>query len=117
MPQSRKAGFSKTGLAAAVASADIEYLHVRALGTPKEGRIAARHGDLATLSRVYADHLEGDAAQGALVALGKESRLQPTCLLCVERDHRAGHRAIVAERVVAATGLAAVHLLPGLPAG
>ena len=117
MPQSRKPGFSKTGLTAALIGAGIDYQHVRALGTPKEGRIAARHGDAATLRRVYTEHLEDDAAQAALAALVERARVQPTCLLCFERDYRGCHRAIVAERVAGATGFATIHLLPGLPAG
>ncbi|HYW06517.1 MAG TPA: DUF488 domain-containing protein, partial [Longimicrobium sp.] len=41
---SRRPGFAKTRLAANLAEAGIEYLHLRALGTPAEGRAAARAG-------------------------------------------------------------------------
>ena len=113
VPQSRKPGFSKSTLAAALGEAGIDYAHLRPLGTPKEGRIAARRGDLATLSRVYADHLGGDAPQAALADLAAQARTRPTCLMCFERDHEACHRVIVAERVVQTTGLAVLHLVPG----
>jgi len=39
---SRRAGFSKTVLAASLAAENIDYVHLRALGTPKAGRDAAR---------------------------------------------------------------------------
>src|SRR5437762_571583 len=35
---SRRAGFSKTLLAASLANAGVGYLHLRGLGTPKPGR-------------------------------------------------------------------------------
>ncbi len=117
VPQSRKPGFSKSHLAGSLHAAGIEYLHVRPLGTPKEGRIAARRGDVATLARIFSDHLAADTPQAALVDLAGRARGRLTCLLCFERDHRHCHRAIVAERVAATTGLKVVHLLPGLPAG
>ncbi|ORA01321.1 DUF488 domain-containing protein, partial [Mycobacterium arosiense] len=53
---SRRPGFSKTQLAAGLDERGISYLHLRGLGTPKEGRLAARSGDVAALSRIYAAH-------------------------------------------------------------
>ncbi len=41
-PISRRPGFSKRQLAAAVEAAGISYLHLQALGTPPEGREAGR---------------------------------------------------------------------------
>ena len=41
---SRRAGFSKTVLRASLAAEGIGYEHLRALGTPKPGREAARRG-------------------------------------------------------------------------
>ena len=52
IPQSRKPGFSRSMLAASVADAGLAYTHLRALGTPKPGRIAARKGDAAGLDRL-----------------------------------------------------------------
>ena len=45
LPLSRRAGFSKSTLRASLEAAGIEYLHLKGLGTPKEGRLAARRGD------------------------------------------------------------------------
>jgi uncharacterized protein (DUF488 family) len=44
VPNSRRPGFSKTPLRNALAEVGIEYVHLRALGTPAAGREAAREG-------------------------------------------------------------------------
>ena len=44
VPNSRRPGFSKTPLRNALAEAGIDYVHLRALGTPADGRAAARAG-------------------------------------------------------------------------
>src|SRR5689334_14532407 len=60
---SRRAGFSKTLLAASLAEAGIEYRHLRQLGTPKPGRDAARHGRIDEMHAIYEEHLAEPAAQ------------------------------------------------------
>ena len=54
LPLSRRPGFSKTPLKNALAEAEIDYVHLRALGTPADGRAAARAGRQADLERIYA---------------------------------------------------------------
>lgn len=49
LPLSRRPGFSKSGLKAAAEDAGIAYRHFKQLGTPPEGREAARRGDHAGL--------------------------------------------------------------------
>ena len=44
VPLSRKPGFSKNVLAAGLKEAGIDYVHLKALGTPPAGREAARKG-------------------------------------------------------------------------
>jgi uncharacterized protein (DUF488 family) len=106
---SRRPGFSKRQLAAALDERGIKYLHLRGLGTPKEGRVAARRGDLAKLFDVYQAHLATPAAREELdTALVRSG--QRLCLLCYERDPRACHRQWVAERIHDRTGLAVEHL-------
>ena len=46
---SRRPGFSKRQLAGGLDEAGIGYLHLQKLGEPKEGRDAARAGNLAKL--------------------------------------------------------------------
>ena len=50
---SRRLGFSKNQLAAGLDERGISYLHLRALGTPKEGREAARSGKVDLLHKIY----------------------------------------------------------------
>ena len=59
---SRRAGFSKRQLAAGLDERGIHYIHLRGLGTPKEGREAAKSGDMNTLERIYTKHLKTDEA-------------------------------------------------------
>jgi len=95
---SRRPGFSKTQLAAGLDQRGISYLHLRGLGTPKEGRLAARAGQYDRLQEIYAKHLETPQAQeelDELSALVKNSG--PVCILCYERDHRHCHRRWIAE--------------------
>ena len=95
LPLSRRPGFSKTSLAASLAEAGIGYVHLKALGTPKRGRDAAKKGDVVTLAAVYADQLELPEAQAQaaqMLALAKEV---PSALLCYERDPQHCHRTLL----------------------
>ena len=92
---SRRPGFSKTILAGGLREAGIDYEHLKALGTPKEGRDAAKKGDQATLERVYAGHLELPAAQAAAAILLDRVDAQQTALLCYERDPAQCHRTLL----------------------
>src|SRR5258707_13508315 len=61
---SRRPGFSKSQLAAGLDERGISYLHLRGLGTPKEGREAARGGKFPLLHRIYDAHLNTPQARG-----------------------------------------------------
>ncbi|MEP6473263.1 MAG: DUF488 domain-containing protein [Gemmatimonadota bacterium] len=54
---SRRPGFAKTALTANLRSGGIDYLHLRGLGTPADGRAAARAGRHEDLRRSYIAHL------------------------------------------------------------
>ena len=95
---SRRPGFSKSQLAAGLDERGISYVHLRGLGTPKEGRLAARAGQYETLQKIYARHLKTPQAReelDELSALVKQSG--PVCILCYERDHLHCHRRWIAE--------------------
>ncbi len=95
LPLSRRPGFSKSSLSAALAEAGIEYVHLKALGTPADGRAAARAGRHDELKRIYAGQLElpEAMAQGAqMLALAAE---QPSALLCYEREPEHCHRTLL----------------------
>ena len=95
LPLSRRPGFSKSSLAASLAQAGIGYVHLKALGTPKPGRDAAKKGDVATLRSVYAEQLELPEAQAqAAIMMGVAAEL-PSALLCYERDPCHCHRTLL----------------------
>jgi uncharacterized protein (DUF488 family) len=95
---SRRPGFSKNQLAAELDERGISYLHLRGLGTPKDGRQAARAGQLEKLHKIYAKHLKTQQAREELDELAELARRSgPVCILCYERDHRQCHRQWIAE--------------------
>lgn len=112
---SRKPGFSKRQLAAALDENGIGYLHLQKLGTPAEGRQAARAGDTGTLWRVYEKHLKTHDAReamdelAALVAGGRR-----ICLLCFERDVDHCHRRRIAEVIHERTGIRVRNIEPDI---
>ena len=101
LPLSRRPGFSKSSLAASLAEAGIGYVHLKALGTPKEGRDAAKKGDVATLERVYAGQLELPEAQAQAQAMLEWVRERRCVLLCFERDPSHCHRTLLLAAVAA----------------
>lgn len=107
---SRRAGFSKSLLAASLKDAGIDYVHLRALGTPKEGRIAARRGRTAEMREIFEAHLAEPQAQVELVQAIEIARARKSALLCYEADHRGCHRAIVVERMQQAAPFAVENL-------
>ena len=66
---SRRPGFSKNQLAAGLDERGIAYVHLKGLGTPKEGRLAARSGQYDVLQKVFAKHLKTPQAREDLVKL------------------------------------------------
>lgn len=101
---SRRAGFSKTLLAASLKDAGIDYVHLRQLGTPKPGRDAARKGRIAEMRAIFEGHLAEPGAQLELAKATEIAREKKAALLCYEADHRGCHRAIVADRICEAIG-------------
>lgn len=110
---SRKPGFSKRQLSAALDEAGIVYLHLQKLGTPAEGRTAARAGRMEAMWRIYDKHLKThDAIEAmdellAIIESGKR-----VCLLCFERDPAHCHRSRISEIVHERTGAAVDNLMP-----
>ena len=109
---SRRAGFSKRVLAANLAEAGIGYIHMKALGTPKAGREAARRGDTKTMSRIYEARLVEPESQLALSETAELADKGRICLMCLEHDWRVCHRNIVAQHLEAEFGVKPTHLLP-----
>ena len=106
---SRRPGFAKTALKTGVASVGIGYLHLRGLGTPADGRLAARTGRYADMRRIFEAHLATPEPTHELEALRSLVGQKRCCLLCFERQPHHCHRLVIAEHLVPA-GLH--HLLP-----
>jgi uncharacterized protein (DUF488 family) len=110
---SRRPGFAKSALAANLASAGIEYLHLRPLGTPADGRAAARSGKAAEMHRIFARHLRTAEAQEALATLEEIVRSgKRACILCLEADPARCHRTLVADALGERMKLRVDHLRP-----
>ena len=107
---SRRPGFSKTAMAGALKERGIGYLHLRALGTPKAGREAARKGRIAEMRAIFNGQLETPEAELAMEQADAAAREHHAALLCFEADAGGCHRAVVAERLVARGGYAVTDL-------
>src|SRR4029079_2551632 len=99
LPLSRRPGFSKTPLKGALEEAGIEYLHLKALGTPAEGRNAARAGRHADMARVYAGQLELPEAMVQSAQMLDLAAEKQSALLCMEREPKHCHRSLLLEAV------------------
>jgi uncharacterized protein (DUF488 family) len=112
---SRRPGFSKRQLAAALDDAGIGYMHLQKLGTPAEGRQAARAGDRDMLWRIYDKHIqkpEPKAELGDLVQLIRSGHR--IVLLCYCRDPKTCHRSRIVANVAESTPVKVQDLIPPL---
>jgi uncharacterized protein (DUF488 family) len=110
---SRRPGFAKTRLAANLREAGIGYLHLRGLGTPADGRAAARAGRHDEMRAVFAEHLTTEGAQAELAQLEGLVRGGPkVALLCFEADPSHCHRALVADALRGRLPVTVEHLRP-----
>ena len=108
LPLSRRPGFSKTPLRGALEEAGIDYVHLKALGTPSEGRSAARAGRQEDLERIYAGQLELPEAIVAAEQMREFAAEKPSALLCYEREPAGCHRSLLLAAV--APGADVTHL-------
>ena len=86
------------------------YVHLRALGDPKEGRDAARSGDLRLFQHIFSRVLAGDEAKASICIVIEKMQSHSVCLLCYERDYRYCHRKLVSDKIESMTGIKARHL-------
>jgi uncharacterized protein (DUF488 family) len=99
LPLSRRPGFSKSPLRAALEEAGIEYVHLKALGTPAEGRAAARAHRDDELKRIYMGQLELPEAIAQSAQMLELVREKPSALMCMERDPAHCHRTLLVRTV------------------
>lgn len=101
LPLSRRPGFSKTPLKAALAEHGIDYVHLKALGTPPEGREAARRGRHEEMARIYRATLADPAAMAEAERMKALAAEAPSALLCFEREPAHCHRQVLIDTVAA----------------
>ena len=110
LPLSRRPGFSKTSLAASLAESGIGYVHLKALGTPKPGRDAAKKGDWRTMEKTYAGQLGLPEAQAQAARLRDLAAERSSAVLCFEHDPKHCHRTMLLREE--GQGFEIVDLLP-----
>jgi uncharacterized protein (DUF488 family) len=96
-PISRKKGFSKTRLSEALGKQKIEYLHMPALGVPREWRQKNKAG-LITRKKMFSDYVKKilPEAQNELAEVLGMVGSNRLALLCYEADASDCHRQFVA---------------------
>lgn len=112
---SRRPGFAKSALAANLRTVDIDYLHLRRLGTPADGRAAARSGRHDEMRRIFLTHLATEEAQAELHTLADIIRTgRRVCILCFEADPAHCHRRLVANALNEMMALEVTDLRPSI---
>lgn len=109
-PISRRPGFSKRQLAAAVGAAGMRYVHLAALGTPPEGRLANRRHEWERFWAIVDDKLAGPEAELDLQRAAGITAASPSCLLCYEAAPERCHRSRIADILARRHGYAVHHL-------
>jgi uncharacterized protein (DUF488 family) len=94
LPLSRRRGFSKSALRAALSENGIRYEHERALGNPKPLRDLYKSGHQPEGEAGYLAHVRNGSAW-AVRELASTLTEERTCLLCWEDDHRECHRSVI----------------------
>src|ERR1700751_6286980 len=77
-PISRRPGFSKRQLAAAIEDAGMRYVHLAALGTPPEGRLAGRRREWEQFWGIVEEKLARPEAELALQEAGGIRKTAPS---------------------------------------
>jgi len=109
-PISRRPGFPKRQLAGAIEEAGMRYIHLQALGTPPEGRLANRRREWERFWGIVEEKLARPEAELALQEAAELARAAPSCLLCHEADWQICHRRRVAEILAERHGFTVSHL-------
>ena len=105
-PISRKAGFSKGALSAALVQAGIAYEHRPALGNPKSNRagFSGTPDELAHARATFAEQLTRPEAAEALDHLARAARAEVVAVMCFEADQARCHRDVVLAAVAERAG-------------
>jgi len=111
IPVSRKKGFSKTSLYQYLEENDIQYIHLKDLGSPKSLREKLRSdGDYSYFFNEYQKYIKSQAV--LIEDLYQMVSDNICCLMCYEKIPKTCHRSIVANEVtkIDSNGLRIVHI-------
>ena len=112
---SRRPGFAKTALAANLREAGIKYVHLRRLGTPGDGRAAARAGKHSVMRAIFLKHLATMDAQDELHNLAELVQgNQRLCLMCFEAQPEHCHRRMIGEALRELVPVDILNLMPDI---
>lgn len=99
-PLSRKPGFSKTALAALLAERGIRYVHLRALGNPRDNREPFHAGRVVEGRARFRELIDEPAGDCALETLAELARTEWVAVLCFEAEVDRCHRHVVLEETM-----------------
>jgi uncharacterized protein (DUF488 family) len=109
LPLSRKKGFSKSALSAAVEKHGITYLHMPALGCPRDVRKDYyADKDWGRYKKRFNAYLKGQ--KEALDELFQTAKQSKACLLCFEADYQYCHRSLITDALSHRKQLKVKHL-------
>jgi uncharacterized protein (DUF488 family) len=98
LPFSRKKGFSKTPLSQYLQEFDIEYIHLKSLGSPKDLRDKVRNdGDYEYFHKEYSAYIQSQ--KETIEELYEIVLNNNSCLMCYERNPYSCHRLDVAREI------------------
>ncbi len=102
-PLSRKPGLSKRRLGEHLAAVGINYLHLPALGNPRDNRDGFRAGTAASRAR-FIGLLKEPLAERSLAEIVEHAACETVALLCFEADPMRCHRHLISDAVVRLVG-------------
>jgi uncharacterized protein (DUF488 family) len=88
----------------------MRYVHLAALGTPPEGRLANRRREWEGFWGIVEDKLARPEAELDLHRAAAIAEAAPNCLLCYEADWKLCHRRRIAEILAERHGFGIRHL-------
>jgi uncharacterized protein (DUF488 family) len=103
-PLSRKPGLSKTKLAASAEAVGVRYVHLPALGNPKDNRDSFREGRPQEGFIRFSALLAQPAAVASMDQLEAIARDGRVAVLCFERDHDRCHRQVIVKELTERLG-------------
>lgn len=98
IPLSRKKGFSKTPLSERLKENNIEYIHLKELGSPKDLREKVKaDGDYEYFFNEYSEYIQTQTQ--VMENLYRVVINNNSCIMCFEKDPSTCHRLILAQEL------------------